>query len=435
MITELELTGYRSLNDFKADFKKLTIVIGANACGKSTLIDSVQLISDSMSFPITDTLNWHGGLRFLMNAFGQNSKIGWTITFNRSDLPDIWSEIPLKSRDHTYEVIIQPDSYGMPKISREILRQTELDPGYSDYFKLIDTSRGRPMVFSRASNEFVDFNKSAAAKDQNEKREKEDLKETTSGAEVEKISDAYRPEQSLLLSKMRFYSDFPDPSIIRLLLSTFETYPGFDVSKSSALRTKPAEIKPNTSLLRTGENLGTVLHEIFTRHNYKSTADDILDFVKSAYPFIEGIWAETSNTNPPAVSVRIHEKGMNRPMELWDLSDGCMRFLCLSTALLNPVPPPFIAIDEPEAGLHPRLMPIIADIIKTAAERTQVLVSTHSPDLLNCFELGDVAVMVREGDAVRWNRPGDRKSLRKMLETVQGEKIGDLHRSGELEAL
>jgi predicted ATPase len=124
-------------------------------------------------------------------------------------------------------------------------------------------------------------------------------------------------------------------------------------------------------------------------------------------------------------------------MELGELSDGMLRFLCLATALLSPIISPLVAIDEPEAGLHPRLLPIVADMIKTASERTQVLVTTHSPDLLNRFDIADVAVMTRTEDAVKakWHRPSDRNSLIQMLKSVEGETLGDLHRSGELEAL
>jgi predicted ATPase len=120
---------------------------------------------------------------------------------------------------------------------------------------------------------------------------------------------------------------------------------------------------------------------------------------------------------------------------LWDLSDGFLRFLCLATALLNPVPPPFIAMDEPEVGLHPKLLPIVADMIKTASERTQVFVTTHSSDLLNRFDLADIAVLSREECKATWYRPGTRQSLRKLLETVDGDTLADLHRSGELEAM
>jgi predicted ATPase len=94
-----------------------------------------------------------------------------------------------------------------------------------------------------------------------------------------------------------------------------------------------------------------------------------------------------------------------------------------------------LAVDEPEAGLHPKLLPIVADMIKTASERTQVLVTTHSPDLLNRFDLDDIAVMCRDGPHAVWRRPGNRASLRQMLASVTGDTIGDLHRTGELEAI
>ncbi len=130
------------------------------------------------------------------------------------------------------------------------------------------------------------------------------------------------------------------------------------------------------------------------------------------------------------------EKGAIRPMEAWDLSDGNLRFLCLAAALLNPVPPALVAIDEPELGLHPSLLPVVADMIKEGSERTQVLVTTHSPDLLNCFDIEDVAVMARPENELRtiWHRPSNRESLKRMLQDVMGDSLGDLHRSGELEA-
>ncbi len=121
-------------------------------------------------------------------------------------------------------------------------------------------------------------------------------------------------------------------------------------------------------------------------------------------------------------------------MELWDLSDGVLRFLCLTAALLPPQAS-LVAIDEPETGLHPKLLPIVGDLIKTAAEKGQILVTTHSPDLLNQFGLDDVAVIARENGQARWLRPGTRESLRKMLANVVSESLGDLHRTGELESL
>ena len=213
-------------------------------------------------------------------------------------------------------------------------------------------------------------------------------------------------------------------------------YPGFDVTRSSELRTKAADIRPDTTLLSNGDDLGTVLHEILTRYDYRSSAEELRDFLRVAYPAFEEIHCDTTYGTPPQVLVRVREQGMSRSMEMWELSDGMLRFLCLATALLNPWPPPLVAIDEPELGLHPGLLPIVAEMIKTAAERTQVLVTTHSPDLLNCFDIADVAVMARNADdaKVAWHRPANRETLVQMLKDVADGTLGDLHRSGELEA-
>ena len=213
-------------------------------------------------------------------------------------------------------------------------------------------------------------------------------------------------------------------------------YPGFDVTRSSSLRTKAADISPVTTLSGNGDNLGTVLHEILTRYDYRSSAEELREFLRVAYPAFEEIHCDTTYGTPPQVLVGVREKGMRRSMNLWELSDGMLRFLCLATALLNPVPRMTVAIDEPELGLHPGLLPVVAEMIKTAAERAQVLVTTHSPDLLNCFDIADVAVMARDSDNAKvvWHRPANRKTLVEMLENVAGDTLGDLHRSGELEA-
>jgi predicted ATPase len=186
-----------------------------------------------------------------------------------------------------------------------------------------------------------------------------------------------------------------------------------------------------------GDNLGTVLHEILTRYDFRAGAEELRQFLGAAYASFEDIHCDTTFGTPPQVVVRLREKGMARSMELWELSDGMLRFLCLATSLLNPTVPPLVAVDEPEVGLHPRLLPIVGDMIKTASERTQVLVTTHSPDLLSRFAIEDVAVMARVDNEPRatWLRPSDRKTLVQMVKSVTGENLGELQRSGELEAI
>ena len=79
------------------------------------------------------------------------------------------------------------------------------------------------------------------------------------------------------------------------------------------------------------------------------------------------------------------QKGSDFPFQPNQLSDGTIRFICLATALLQPNPPATIVIDEPELGLHPFALALLAGLIKSASERTQVILSTQSPNLLDFF--------------------------------------------------
>ena len=83
-------------------------------------------------------------------------------------------------------------------------------------------------------------------------------------------------------------------------------------------------------------------------------------------------------------------------MQPYHLSDGSIRFICLATALLNPFPPSVIVIDEPELGLHPEAIRILGELIQDAAKRTQIIVATQSPLLLDQFSIEDIVVVNRK---------------------------------------
>ena len=138
---------------------------------------------------------------------------------------------------------------------------------------------------------------------------------------------------------------------------------------------------------------------------------------------------------PPAadqrIQLRVRWKTLSREQSAADLSDGTLRFLFLLTVLASPNPAPLIAIDEPETGLHPSMLPIIAEYAVDASERTQVILTTHSPQLLDAFE--DV---IPKTTVVKWVEG------KTVLQNVGGEQLehwlteyslGSLFRSGELE--
>lgn len=430
MITQIEIGGYRLLDGFEADLEPLTVVIGANAVGKSTLIDCLQLIAECCEFPLNTAISWHHGPASLLTSGNSNGnrQLTWKITFHQ---PDTWDVFPSESgKSLVYEAVLLADALGQQMHPQyEVLRNQDPAPRHREPFKFLEATPYQRHIFDKKQRRLIPFDEAQP-----------------SPAVVHDADSATAPprsgragaqqEAALLLSQIRFFNEFPVPSWVRVLLANMEFYPGFDVTQSSTLRTKASDIKPDTTLSSNGDNLGTVLHEILTRYDFRSAKEELYDFLRVAYPAFEDIHCDTTFGTPPQVLVGVREKGMSRSMNLWDLSDGMLRFLCLATALLNPQPPLLVAIDEPELGLHPRLLPIVAEMIKTAAERTQVLVTTHSPDLLNCFDIADVVVMARnEDDAkITWHRPANRKTLVQMLDNITGETLGDLHRSGELEA-
>ena len=124
-------------------------------------------------------------------------------------------------------------------------------------------------------------------------------------------------------------------------------------------------------------------------------------------------------------------KSLQREQTAADLSDGTLRFLFLLSVLASPSPAPLIAIDEPETGLHPSMLPIVAEYAVSAAERSQVILTTHSPQFLDAFE-----------DTLPTTTVAKWTNGETVLKTLKGEKLtrwlneyslGTLYSSGELE--
>jgi predicted ATPase len=116
------------------------------------------------------------------------------------------------------------------------------------------------------------------------------------------------------------------------------------------------------------------------------------------------------------------QKGSDFPFQPNHLSDGTIRFICLATTLLQPNPPATIVIDEPELGLHPYAISLLADLIKSAAERTQIVITTQSPMLVDYFEPKDIIVVNRE----RGRSTFERLDAGSLSEWMEDYSVGEL---------
>ena len=131
----------------------------------------------------------------------------------------------------------------------------------------------------------------------------------------------------------------------------------------------------------------------------------IVEAVRLVIPFFEDFRLDVFHHGEmEKVKLSWKQKGSDYPMQPYHLSDGSIRFICLATALLQPTPPSTIIIDEPELGLHPEAIGILAELIKLASTRTQVIVATQSPLLLDQFSVEDVVVVRRKDGASVFER-------------------------------
>jgi predicted ATPase len=130
------------------------------------------------------------------------------------------------------------------------------------------------------------------------------------------------------------------------------------------------------------------------------------------------------------VRLEWRQQGSTFPFQPWQFSDGTIRFICLATALLQPKPPSTVVIDEPELGLHPYALEVLAQLLKESAQRTQLIVSTQSAPLLNQFEPQQVVVVERLEGASQFRR----LEAEPLTEWLKEYALGDLLQKNVIEA-
>lgn len=170
-----------------------------------------------------------------------------------------------------------------------------------------------------------------------------------------------------------------------------------------------------------GANIAPYLLNLKKNHekNYK----EIASAIRLVAPFFDEFILEPEETGEgKKVNLSWQQKGSDYPMQPCHLSDGTIRFICLATALLQPYPPSTIIIDEPELGLHPSAIGILAELVKSAAKRTQVLIATQSPAFIDHFTVEDIIIVKRKNGASTFERV-DEKQLELWLEEYS---VGEL---------
>jgi predicted ATPase len=195
-------------------------------------------------------------------------------------------------------------------------------------------------------------------------------------------------------------------------ISSWVVYHFHDTSDSAAVKRR-CSIRDNEYLRSDAANLAPFLKQLQSKH--ESSYNLIRDTVRLVAPFFHDFKLRPTTDNPDETELEWTQNKSDYPFHASQLSDGTLRFICLATALLQPVPPSIILIDEPELGLHPYALTLLASLLKQASQRTQVIVSTQSALLLDYFSPEDIIVVDRLGEESIFTRPNE-KELEQWLE-------------------
>jgi predicted ATPase len=170
-------------------------------------------------------------------------------------------------------------------------------------------------------------------------------------------------------------------------LDSYRIYHFHDTSDTAPAK-GANDVDDNRVLRPQAENLAAFLYWLQERK--PDHFANVQDTVRQIAPFFEEFRLQPSRLNEKKILLEWKERGSDAYFNASSLSDGTLRFICLATLLLQPELPRVILLDEPELGLHPAAVTLLADLLSSAATRTQVIVATQSVTLVNQLEQDSV---------------------------------------------
>ena len=366
MLKSLHLKNILSFRDTEVALRPLNILIGPNASGKSNLIETVSVLQsaprDLAGFfrkngPVSDWV-WKGDAE--RDGEHRIAEIETVI-----DDPDGVHEAE-KSLKYAIRIA---DSNERLQVVGEKLENIAPYEAWQDrpwFYVSMENGYGRVSPRRRSSPE----------------RDEDD-------APLTRLTpDNFNPSKSVL-SEVRGVVDFPVLTRTAHRFSSMRIYKNWNVGRNSPARRPQATDGEVDFLQEDFGNLALMVNNLLGRQTGE-LMDEYLN------RFYEGYGRLHSRVFGGAIQLAVNESGMSDSIPATRLSDGTLRFIALLTALCHPNPPDLVCIEEPELALHPDAMPMLADLLESASERTQIIATTHSPDLVDQFTTNPDAVVVCE---------------------------------------
>jgi len=351
MIETIAVSGYRSLRDVRLRLGALTVVTGANGTGKSSVYRALRLMTQIAHGRLIGTLAAEGGLSSTLwagpESIGASVKRGeFAVQGTRRTRP-VSLKLGFAGDDYGYAIDI-----GLPTPSSSLFARDPEIKAESLWFGL---RPGRHNVIAERRGPGVRVRN----------RENEWTQALTSLARWD--------------SMMTHAGDPRDGSeliLVRDAMREWRFYDHFDCGSDAPARR--AQIGTRTPVLASdGRDLAAAIETIRELGDHEGLTAAVAD----AFP---GASLDVENRSGYFELV-MHQHGLLRPLSMSELSDGTLRFLLLAAALSSPRPPALMVLNEPETSLHGELLPALARLIVRAAERSQVLVVSHAPALVDAL--------------------------------------------------
>jgi predicted ATPase len=339
-INRIKIAGFRRLHAIDLPVRPFMVLIGANGVGKTSFLDALSILSASASGNLNGILSRFGGIANILTR-GISEDLSFFVDMA------VPGYKPLE-----YELRLAPKGTGYA-ISREVLSQQR--DGYPEPFKHIDSTDGDIRYYEIEEERLV-------------RPDWEHGPLETSLAQVPKM--------------------FRQPEELRRILATATQYHALDVGPRAPVK-MPQPMKPATLPGPDGEDLVPFLY--YLREGDRERFDRIVDSLRSAFPDFEEL------SFPPVAAGMLamtwKDRKFNKSIYINELSEGTLRFLWLVSLLQSPNLSTVTMIDEPEVSMHPELLSLLADLMREASKRTQLIVATHSDRFIRFLRPEEVVVM------------------------------------------
>ena len=347
-IESLRVRNYRALQD--VELRKITpfmALLGPNGSGKSTVFDVFGFLSECFQLGLRQAWDRRGRARELKTR-GQDGPVVIEVKYReRRDLPVV-----------TYHLAIDEGAKG-PYVAEEWLQWTRRTGRAGRPFRFLEYRQGQGRA---ASGEMPD-------------------------ADDERIEIPLRSADLLAVNTLGQFAGHPRVAALREFITDW--YVSY-LSVEDARR--QPEVGPQERLSKTGDNLPNVIQYLKEQHPDRLEA--VFRKLRERVPRLDRVEVEAMPDG--RLLLQLKDAPFQQPILSRYASDGTLKMLCYLIVLLDPSPPRFVGIEEPENFLHPRLLPQLAEECRAAADRSQLLVTTHSPFFLNGMRPEEVRVVYRD---------------------------------------